>query len=76
MPLDPKLYIILRRALRQSRHARRTFIIKSKGVWGYNTPTRDQSVISVCQTGIIRTRFSAADFRLNRVIRLANTKGY
>ena len=29
-----------------------------------------------CQTGIIRTRFSAADFRLNRVIRLANTGGY
>ena len=26
-----------------------------------------------CQTGIIRTGFSAADFRLNRVIRLANT---
>ena len=30
----------------------------------------------VCQTGIIRTRFSAADFRLNRVIRLANTVKY
>ena len=30
----------------------------------------------VCQTGIIRTGFSAADFRLNRVIRLANTGGY
>ena len=29
-----------------------------------------------CQTGIIRTRFGAADFRLNRVIRLANTSGY
>ena len=29
-----------------------------------------------CQTGIIRTRFSAADFRLNRVIRLANTVKY
>ena len=27
----------------------------------------------VCQTGIIRTGFSAADFRLNSVIRLANT---
>ena len=32
--------------------------------------------LGVCQTGIIRTRFSAADFRLNRVIRLANTVGY
>ena len=31
---------------------------------------------SGCQTGIIRTGFSAADFRLNRVIRLANTSGY
>ena len=30
----------------------------------------------LCQTGIIRTRFSAADFRLNRVTRLANTGGY
>ena len=30
----------------------------------------------VCQTGIIRIRFSAADFRLNRVIRLANTVKY
>ena len=30
----------------------------------------------VCQTVIIRTRFSAADFRLNRVIRLANTVKY
>ena len=29
-----------------------------------------------CQTGIIRTRFSAADFLLNRVIRLANTVKY
>ena len=29
-----------------------------------------------CQTGIIRTGFSAADFRLNRIIRLANTSGY
>ena len=29
-----------------------------------------------CQTGIIRTGFSAADFRLNRVIRLANAGGY
>ena len=29
-----------------------------------------------CQTGIIRTGFIAADFRLNRVIRLANTSGY
>lgn len=27
----------------------------------------------VCRTGIIRTGFGAADFRLNRVIRLANT---
>ena len=32
--------------------------------------------IRLCQTGIIRTGFSAADFRLNRVIRLANTGGY
>ena len=31
---------------------------------------------NACQTGIIRTRFSAADFRLNRVIRLANTVKY
>ena len=30
----------------------------------------------VCQTGIIRTGFSAADFRLNSVIRLANTVKY
>ena len=30
----------------------------------------------VCQTGIMRTGFSAADFRLNRVTRLANTGGY
>ncbi len=30
----------------------------------------------LCQTGIIRIRFSAADFRLNRVIRLANTVKY
>ena len=30
----------------------------------------------VCQTGIIRTRFRDADFRLNRVIRLANTVKY
>ena len=30
----------------------------------------------LCQTGIIRTRFSAADFRLNRVTRLANMGGY
>ena len=29
-----------------------------------------------CRTGIIRTGFGAADFRLNRVIRLANTEGY
>ena len=29
-----------------------------------------------CQTGIIRTRFRAADFRLNRVIRFANTVKY
>ena len=29
-----------------------------------------------CQTGIIRTRFRAADFRLNRVSRLANTGWY
>ena len=35
------------------------------------TPVR-----TLCQTGIIRTRFSAADFRLNRVIRLANTVKY
>ena len=32
-----------------------------------------ESGSALCQTGIIRTRFSAADFRLNRVIRLANT---
>ena len=32
--------------------------------------------MAACQTGIIRTGFSAADFRLNRVIRLANTGGY
>ena len=31
---------------------------------------------AVCQTGIIRNRFSAADSRLNRVIRLANTVKY
>ena len=31
---------------------------------------------TACQTGIVRTGFSAADFRLNRVIRLANTGGY
>ncbi len=36
---------------------------------------RDETA-SGCQTGIIRTGFSAADFRLNRVIRLANTSGY
>ena len=30
----------------------------------------------ICQTGIIRIRFRAADFRLNRVIRLANTVKY
>ena len=30
----------------------------------------------LCQTGIIRTGSCAADFRLNRVIRLANTMGY
>ena len=35
------------------------------------TPVR-----TLCQTGIRRTRFSAADFRLNRVIRLANTVKY
>ena len=29
-----------------------------------------------CRTGIIRTRFCAADFRLNRVIRLANTMAH
>ncbi len=29
-----------------------------------------------CQTEIIRTRFRAADFRLNRVIRFANTVKY
>ena len=29
-----------------------------------------------CQTGIIRTGFSATNFRLNRVTRLANTGGY
>ena len=33
-------------------------------------------VCRLCQTGIIRTRFRAADFRLNRVIRLANTVKY
>ena len=34
------------------------------------------SMLARCQTGIIRTGFSAADFRLNRVTRLANTGGY
>ena len=37
---------------------------------------RKKGSLILCQTGIIRTRFSAADFRLNRVIRLANTVGY
>ena len=33
-------------------------------------------VCRLCQTGIILTRFRAADFRLNRVIRFANTVKY
>ena len=37
---------------------------------------RTRYACPACQTGIIRTGFSAADFRLNRVIRLANTGGY
>ena len=32
--------------------------------------------VQACQTGIIRTGFGASDFRLNRVILLANTGGY
>ena len=35
-----------------------------------------QLINVACQTGIIRTRFRAADFRLNRVSRLANTGWY
>ena len=41
-----------------------------------NNSIAPQGKKPLCQTGIIRTRFSAADFRLNRVIRLANTGGY
>ena len=49
---------------------------------GIDLPTKSDGSINIpaafalCQTGIIRTRFSAADFRLNRVIRLANTEKY
>ena len=41
-------------------------------------PRQDRAVLfpRPCQTGIIRTRFRAADFRLNRVIRFANTVKY
>ena len=38
-----------------------------------NMQTLKNRYCMVCQTGIIRTGFSAADFRLNSVIRLANT---
>ena len=39
--------------------------------------TRCRGIIFLlCRTGIIRTRFGAADFRLNRVGRLANTGWY
>ena len=45
--------------------------MSAPSVNGRGEPSR-----SGCQTGIIRTGFGAADFRLNRVIRLANTSGY
>ena len=40
MPLDPKLlYNIAPKGAGSALTLRRTFIIKSMGVWGYNTPT-------------------------------------
>ena len=45
-------------------------------VFSYAAHPVGEPPMAACQTGIIRTGFSAADFRLNRVIRLANTGGY
>ena len=50
--------------------------VKSAGNAGNICAKAGAGSCRACRTGIIRTGFGAADFRLNRVIRLANTVKY
>ena len=67
-----RLSALLRSHIRRTSRAKLSPLSKISCVFASFSTSLPTS-FSACRTGIIRTGFGAADFRLNRVIRLANT---